>query len=363
MAPRVAIIYLSFNSDIYLNDVISSLEKMTYPKDRVELVVVDNPHPVYGSSVANLEDRLLPLSGASLPHVTLLPQKENLGFAGGNNQGIAWAFAHDFDYVYFHNNDGFMLADCLEKMVQALEQDAKIGAAQSLLLLYPETELVNSAGNAFHYLGFGYCDNFRTRRSDLRMAPVEEVGYASGASLLMRVSALRKCGVWDADFFLYHEDLEYSLRLKSVGYSVVLVRDAVFYHKYQFSRNQEKFYYMERNRFGVMLLYFKWQTLLLLLPMALVMELGLIGFSIINGWFGVRLKVYAYWLAWAHWKTWLEKRKRIQAARTVSDAQLLRMATDVVIFDSKDIDNPLLRYVANPLLSAYWYVAKKLIFW
>lgn len=361
--PKVAVIYLSFHSDIYLDDVISSLEKITYPKDMVEFVVVDNFHPKFGSSMRNLEEKLMPISGKTIPHVTLLPQKENLGFAGGNNIGIAWALEHGFEYVYFHNNDGFMAAACLEKMVVALEKDKQIGAAQSLLLLYPETELVNTAGNSFHYLGFGYCGSFRFKKGDLRLKEVEEVGYASGASILMRANLLKQYGTWDKDFFLYHEDLEYSLRMKAVGYKVCIVRDAIFYHKYQFSRNQDKFYYMERNRYGVMLMYFKWPTLLLLLPMALIMEGGLILFSLMTGWFKVRMNVYKYWLSSSNWKLWLGKRKYIQSIRTVSDSQILQDAADKVIFEEKDINNPLLKYIANPLMAAYWFIAKKLIFW
>ena len=99
MHPKAAIIYLSFNSDIYLDDVISALQKITYPKDRLEFIVVDNLHPQFGSSMPNLEEKLLPISGSSIPHVTLLPQKENLGFAGGNNAGIAWALERGFDYI------------------------------------------------------------------------------------------------------------------------------------------------------------------------------------------------------------------------------------------------------------------------
>ncbi|OGH92486.1 MAG: hypothetical protein A2534_04100 [Candidatus Magasanikbacteria bacterium RIFOXYD2_FULL_39_9] len=362
-SPKVAIIYLSFNSDIYLDDVISGLEKITYPKDRLEFVVVDNPHPQFGSSMPNLEEKLLPISGQTIPHVTLLPQKENLGFAGGNNFGITWALENGFDYVYFHNNDGFMAADCIEKLVAALENDPKIGAAQSLLLLYPETELVNTAGNLFHYLGFGYCGSFRHKKSDLKLREVEEVGYASGASILMRAKLLKEYGLWDKDFFLYHEDLEYSLRMRAVGYNVIIVRDAVFYHKYQFSRNQDKFYYMERNRYGVMLMYFKWPTLFVLLPMAIIMEFGLIFFSIISGWFKVRINIYKYWLTPKNWQLWLAKRKNIQSIRMVTDKQILSMAVDKVIFEEKDINNPLLKYIANPLMTAYWFIAKRIIFW
>jgi GT2 family glycosyltransferase len=361
--PKVAIIYLSFHSEIYLDDTISALEKSTYPKDRVEFVVVDNPHPKFGSSMRALEEKLLPISGQTIPHVTLLPQKENLGFAEGNNAGVAWALEKGFDYVYFHNHDGFLAADCLEKMVAAMEQDRQIGVVQSLVLLYPETELVNTAGNSFHYLGFGYCGSFRFKKTDLKLKQVEEVGYASGASILMRAKLLQDYGFWDKDFFLYHEDLEYSLRMKAVGYTVCIVRDAIFYHKYQFSRNADKFYYMERNRYGVMLMYFKWPTLLLLLPMALVMEAGLILFSILTGWFKVRMNVYKYWLNISHWKLWLAKRKYIQTIRKISDREILKTAADKVIFDEKDINNPLLKYIANPLMTAYWFVAKKIIFW
>ena len=159
--PKIAIIYLSFHSELYLDDVISSLEKMTYPKDRVEFVIVDNPHPEFGPSVTAIREKIMPLSGISIPRVTLLPQAENRGFAGGNNAGLQWAIDNGFDYSYLHNDDGFMAGDCLEKMVAAMEADKNIGAAQSLVMLYPETNLVNTAGNAFNYLGFGYCANFR----------------------------------------------------------------------------------------------------------------------------------------------------------------------------------------------------------
>jgi len=361
--PKVVIIYLSFNSEVYLDDVISSLERISYPKEKIEFVIVDNPHPQHGSSVRALQEKFLPLSGVSIPHVTILPQNENLGFAAGNNAGIKWAMERGFDYIYFHNNDGFMAADCLTRLVEAMEKDRQIGAAQSLLLLYPETNLVNSAGNAFHYLGFGYCAGFRKKKEDLKIGPVEEVGYASGASMIMRVPLLKEYGLWEEDFFLYHEDLEYSLRMKAEGFKTVIVKEAVFYHKYAFSRNQQKFYFMERNRYAVMLMYFKWPTLILLLPMELIMELGLIVFAAMNGWLKERGAVYKYWLSAKNWKNWLAKRARIQAMRKMGDRELLRAASSRLVFEEKSIDNPLLKYIGNPLMAAYWFIIKHLIFW
>ncbi len=363
MLPKIAIIYLSFHCEPYIDDVISALKKMTYPKERVEFIIVDNPHPEHSSSIRFITETVMPLSGNEIPHVTLLPQEKNLGFAGGNNVGIRWALEHDFDYVYFHNNDGFMAANCLEPIVAAMEEDRTIGAAQSLMLLYPEANLINTSGNSLHYLMIGYCNNFREPKDRVTMALVTDTGYASGAAMLLRADLLKKYGEWDADFWLYHEDIEYSLRLKSVGYRVVVARDSIFYHKYSFSRNTEKFYYIERNRFGVMLMFFKWPTLILFVPIALALELGMLLFAWQGGWLSAKLNAYRYWLRLEHWRLWLGKRHKIQKLRTIGDRKLLANAVSEVHFEEKSINSPLLRYIGNPLMAAYWWVIRHLILW
>jgi GT2 family glycosyltransferase len=361
---KIAIVYLSFHCEPYMDDVVSALKKITYPKDRVEFVIVDNPHPEYGNSVRFIEETVMPLSGKEIPHVTLLPQKENLGFAGGNNEGIKWAIANGFDYVFFHNNDGFLAATALEPLVEAMEADKEIGVAQSLMLLHPETEYINSTGNSFHYLGFGFCSDYRQKFQDLSLPKVKEISYASGAALLMRVDLLKQYGLWDEDFFLYHEDLEYSFRLRTAGYKVVLVRDSIFYHKYQFSRSIEKFYWMERNRYGVMLMFFKWPTLLLLAPLALVLECGLWLFAFMNGWWKKRVEVYKYWLKADSWKLWFKKRQKIQSIRKVSDRYLLNYSVSEIKFQESSMENPILRYIGNPVMRLYyWVVVRGLIWW
>jgi len=361
--PKIAIVYLSFHCEPYMDDVISSLKKLTYPKDKLEFIIVDNPHPEHGPSVRFIEENVMPLSGREIPHVTLLPQKENLGFAGGNNVGAQWALEHNFDYVFFHNNDGFLASNALEPLVGAMEKDKTIGAAQSLMLLYPESELINSTGNSFHYLGFGYCNEYRMKLKDIQLPEVKEVSYASGAALMMRADLMKQYGMWDNDFFLYHEDLEWSFRLRAVGYKIVLVRDSVFYHMYQFSRSITKFYWMERNRYGTMLMFFRWPTLLLLLPMGVILELGLWLFAIKGGWAKERMRVYAYWLKWSNWKLWLHKRKNIQSMRKVSDRFLMSFASTGVYFQEKSMENPVLKYIGNPVMKVYYYIIVKGLIW
>ncbi len=363
MKPHVAIIYLSFHCEPYMEDVISALEWLTYPKDRVEFVIVDNPHPQFGPSVRYIEETIMPKSGLSLPKVTLIANEHNLGFAGGNNVGIKYALANGFDYVFLHNNDAFVAANFLEPLIEAMEADKNIGAGQSLLLLHPDTELINSAGNVMHYLGFGYCWGYRQKLAETHLPSIKEIGYASGAALLMRADLLKSYGLLDEDFFLYHEDLEYCFRLRAAGYKIALVRDSIVFHKYQFGRSITKFFWMERNRYGVMLEFFKWPTLLLLLPMALLMELALIIFALKGGWFGERLKVYRYWLKEENWRSWLIKRRRIQGWRQVKDKELLRLAVSEVLFQEQEMKNPLLVYVGNPVMKGYWWIIKKILWW
>ncbi len=362
-APKVAIVYLSYHCEPYLDDVVSALKKITYPKDRVELVIVDNPHPAYGSSVRFIEETVSSISGKELPRVTVLPQEKNLGFSGGNNVGMRWAMENGFDYVYLHNNDGFATANFLEPLVEAMEADLSVGEAQSLVMLYPDIDLINTSGNSFHYLGIGYCNNFRVRKDAVWLAPMADTRYASGAAVLLRVSFLEQYGLWDEDFFLYHEDIEYSLRLKSAGKRIVTVAASVFYHKYTFGRNAEKFYYIERNRLGVLLMFYKWPTLILLLPIGLALEAGMLLFALRGGWLKTKLATYWYWLKPSSWKLWLGKRRRAQRLRTISDRKLLRNAVSRVVFNESAVQNPLLRYVGNPLMAVYWAAAKRLIFW
>ena len=364
MLPKIAIMYLSYHSDPHIDDAAAAFRRLTYPHDRIEIVIVDNPHPEYGSSVGYIEEHVMPMSGREIPHVTLLPQKNNLGFAGGNNAGIRWAMEHGFDYVYFHNDDGFMIAGTLDPLVTAMESDKTIGAAQSLMLLYPDTDRVNSTGNVFQYLGFGFCGDYRKKVSDLFLPPIKDISYPSGAALLLRTDLLQKFGLWDEDFFMYHEDLEYGFRLRIAGYRTVLVRDSQFFHKYQFGRSIQKFYWMERNRFGVLLMFFRTPTLLLLLPMLLIMEIGLWLFALRGGWADTRAAVYRYWLQPKHWALWLAKRRRIQSIRTIRDRDLLADASPTILFQEKSMEHPLLTRVANPGMAVYyWVIVRGLIFW
>lgn len=363
MNKRIAIVYLSFHCEPYMDAVVKGLEGTRYPKELLELVIVDNPHPTHGSSVAYLEREVMPKSGATLPKVTILSQSTNLGFAGGNNVGIHYAIEHGFDYVFFLNNDAYTTEDAFTELIGAFEKDPKIGIAQSLILLEPEHDLINSSGNTVHFCGFGFCRDYRAHKKDRTFQDVEDIGYASGASLMVPTALCKEFGGWDHDFFLYHEDTEWSLRLRAHGYRVVLASKSAVHHAYEFKRSISKFYWMERNRYVILFLFLKWPTLVLIFPAVLVFEIGTWIMAFKGKWAGEKLKVYLYWLTPSTWSLWWKKRVAIQSLRTVDDKTLTNTWVGAIEYQEQDMQSTLLTNVVNPVMNWYWSVVRWMMVW
>lgn len=359
--PKIAIIYLSYNPKPYLDRVISAWQKMSYPKNSVEIVVVDNPHPQYGSAGSFLREKLLPLSGDVLPKVTILENSENLGFAGGNNVGVDYALENNFDLIFFHNQDGFLGIECLERLARVFNEDGAVAAVSPLILLYPDHDLINTCGNKIHYLGFGYCGCYRQPALD---APqnLQEINYGSGAALMVRAGLLKKYGGFDVSYFAYHEDLELSLRLRSLGYKIMLLPSARFYHEYSFSRNPDKFYLMERNRLSLIFSYYRLATIILLAPIFLITEIGILFYAFLGGWGKQKIKALTYWFKDDNFTILLNKRRQIQTYRQVSDKVLLQNMVADINFEGIS-NNFIINKVVNPIFKFYFYLAKLIIFW
>lgn len=363
---KVAIVYLLWDEEPkkYLADAIQGTAAQTYPHHSIEFLIVYNSHKPEHPSQADYIREEIEKNKDRLPHTTILAQEKNLGFSGGNNLGLQWAIDHGFDYAYLHNGDGYMAEGCIKELAEAMDADASIGVAQSLMLLDPEKNLINSSGNKFHYLGFGYTDEYRTDINSINLPKIKDIGYASGAAVMMRTDLLLKYGLWDVDYFMYHEDTDYSLRMKMMGHRVALVSGSIFYHKYQFSKSIQKYYWMERNRYAVLFVFFKVPTIFLLLPIFIPLEIGLFLFSLKNGWWREKLKTYSYWIRPAHWKLWHKKRMYIQKNRIISDKELLKGAVSGIFFQDASVENPLLTYVGNPIMKWYYrLIIKTFVRW
>ncbi len=245
-----------------------------------------------------------------------------------------------------------------------MRTDPKIGIVQSLLTLHPRTDLVNSWGNEIHFLGFGYAGGESTPLAEARnqgKLEIRDIAYASGAGMLVRSSLIKEIGGLDESLFAYHEDLEFSWRARLAGWRVVLAPASVVHHKYEFSRSIKKYYWMERNRFLVMKKLYKPATLWLLLPALLVMEIGLWLFAFRGGWWREKLRAYAFFFRPSTFREIWRGRHRIRHLRKITDHEASRPFTGKILF--QQMSPTLLTRVANPLFSAYWAVARRIMKW
>ncbi|MBP6942805.1 MAG: glycosyltransferase family 2 protein [Candidatus Buchananbacteria bacterium] len=343
----ITIVIVSYNGRQYLPDCLASIQRQNYPVQLVRTVVIDN----------NSTDSTVGYVREAFPGIKIIANRNNPGFAA-NNQGYFLAQKWGSEYLVLLNQDTIVDSNWLARMVECAESNRRIAAVQAKLLLSPEKHLINSYGNSLHYLGFGYCNHYREEEYKLA-GPAFDVLYPSGAAVLLRMSALAHTGLIDDKLFMYHDDVDLGWRLRLRDYKVMVEPRAVVYHKYSYSKAKYKFYYMERNRLIVMMENYRLGTLILLLPMLKLMELGLLLFAIKNGWIKEKLK--GYWWILTHLRSIIKRRADVQfRLRKVKDREILKLMTGSIKF--QEIDSPLLR-IMNPVMELYLKLVKMIIWW
>lgn len=304
----------------------------------VDLVVVDN-----GCSEDVL--RLLPDDG----RVHVLTSERNLGFGGGCNLGVTKATG---DVVVFVNPDAVVSPVALSSLAKVLE-DPSVGIASARLRLMHEPALLNSAGGVMHFLGFGWAKNFRMPAASI--FDVHPVTGASGAAMAMRTEDFDELGGFTPEFFLYQEDLELSMRTWMSGRSVVLVPDADVWHDYSFSRNPQKYYYVERNRLLLVASLYEKTTLIVLAPALIALELGMLLLAARQRWLTQKVRGWIWIMRNCRWV--LNHRHAVQAARSLPDCAIAPLLAGR--FDARQVDMPILARPIDWLLGTYWRVAKQ----
>ncbi len=354
--PKIFIIIATWNSEKFLSELFWSLKNMDYPKEDWNLVVVDN-----GSKDKTLEI-LNDWQKKMFNFPTIIRNEKNRGFAPGYNQGIAYALKQNPDYVILLNDDTVVEPDWLKIIIEKMENHPEVGLAQPLITRYPEKSLVNSFGNAFHFLGFGYSfgDNWPIGQLFQKYGQSDyESAYLSFSAVVIRHAVLEQIGLLDEKYFAYHEDSDFCFRARLADWHLLAVSNSVVHHHYKFpsKKNKQRYFWLEKNRLYFTLKFYKLRTLVLAFPAWLVMEFGLIIFSLARGFFWQRLKAYG-WLI-INLPSIIKARRELQAARKFGDYQLFDFMTGKIEF--QEIRNPLLDWIGNPILGLYFAIIKKII--
>lgn len=380
--PRVGILVITHAAEHWQRDLqrcLSSLEHVTYPKDRLELICAESFSPL-GPAKPWFDQHWMPKSGQTLPRISYIFQDTVVGFAGNNNVMFQKACELDCEYVYILNKDTEVDPNFITYAVERAEQDQKIAYVQSLMMLGEDHDRVNSTGNALHYLGFGYCRGYRWTRAqadrffmeERQRNPELEIAYWSGAAVLGRVSLIKQWGLFDEGFFLYHEDTDAALQARIRGYKNVIEPRSIIYHYYEFSKSIKKFYWIERNRLALMISYYKvWTWCLIAIPFICVEIMSML-FALKSGWWREKLRSWGDYAKPEMWRWLLARRKVIQAARIINDHEFLRLAETRILFQQNvegtvgdsiqaDAGGWIMAYIANPVLTMIWKLIYPLV--
>jgi GT2 family glycosyltransferase len=349
---QVVVLIICHNGRQWLANCLDSVLKSDDMPAQVRVVVVDN-----GSADASAD-----FVAENYPRVDLIRAPRNHGFAGGNN--IGWEYIrHRYpgtQYVALLNQDTIVQSGWLAALTKFLEAYPMVGCAQAKVMLHPQTDRFNTAGNVSHFLGFG----FTTACGEVDAGQFQEdrrLSLASGAAMIVRADAIDRAGLFDDTFFAYLEDADLSWKLRQLGYEVAYVPQSVVFHSYRFKDDWRHYYLLERNRWLLLATYYKMGTLLLLMPALALMELGQIYFAWRAGVLNQKLRAYGFFLNRDNVMHLCRRRALAQSRRLVGD----RTFTEpfVATVDYVELSSPLLRRLANPLLGIYWSLARRLLYW
>ena len=315
-------------------------------RDGDELIVVDNASA----------DGTPALAGELAPAAVVLETGDNLGFAAACNAG---AEAATGELLVLLNPDALPDSDWRDAIERPLVEGRGWSAWQALVTA-EGGRTVNTRGGVVHFTGIAWAGDAGTPIDALPASEpiaLEDPGFVSGACLAIPRASYLEAGGMPAQFFLYHEDVDLSLRLLLGGGVLGVEPAARVDHDYEFDKGKGKWRHLERNRWATLIRTYPGALLALLVPGLLATELALIPVSIGGGWFGQKL------LAWADfWRSLprlLGERRVIQRGRTVS----ARTFADAL---TPDLDSPYLGAAASSgalrvLLRGYWSAVRALL--
>ena len=235
MNIEVSIITINYNG---LEDTCALIETIPF-NENMEVIVVDN-------ASKNLEAETI---AHRYPQVKIIKSERNLGFAGGNNLGIQ---AAQGKYLFLINNDTVFKEFIIQALIDRIESSPNMG------IVCPKIRFAWGS-NPIQYTGYSRLSRVSVRNHAIGFNEEDEgqygtahpTPYAHGAAMLIRREAIHKVGLMPECYFLYYEELDWSMMFARAGYQIWYEPKCTIYHKESRATGQNsplRTYYLTRNR-------------------------------------------------------------------------------------------------------------------
>jgi GT2 family glycosyltransferase len=265
--PSVAVVIIHWNKKALLEQFLPSVVASTYPN--LKIVIADN---------ASTDDSISYVK-SFFPGVETLILDQNYGYAGGYNHALKQI---DADYYVLLNNDVEVPKNWIEPIIEEMQKDEKIAAAQPKILQYKQKdyfEYAGAAGGYIDYLGYVFCRGrlFESMEKDEGQYNNNvPIFWASGACLFIRSKAFHQIGGFDEHFFAHMEEVDLCWRLHLADYQVWYFGSSHVYHlggSTLQQGNPKKTYLNFRNSLQMLLKNSEVKTLLWLIPVRSTLDL------------------------------------------------------------------------------------------
>lgn len=252
---KVGVIILHYNSEEDTRQCLNSLMHHRQDYNSLKLFVVTNQSSI--KFISSLKK--------NYPKIDLIENKTNLGFAAGNNIGISKALGFGCEYILILNNDTIVTPDLVPKLILFAQQDSLIGLISPKIYFAPGFEYHKKLysnqerGKVIWYAGgkIDWSNIYAYHRGvdevdTGQFESSQETDFATGCCMLIKRSVIDKIGLLDKKYFLYYEDVDYSVRAKRAGFSVKYCAATYLWHKNASSSGRPgskiHVYYQTRNR-------------------------------------------------------------------------------------------------------------------
>ena len=217
--PLVSIIILNYNGLRFVERCIRSVLSTDYPN--FEVIFVDN------KSTDGSPELVEKLFGEE-KRLKIVKNEKNLGFSGGNNRGIRIARG---DYIVLLNNDTEVRPDWLKQIIAVMEKRDDIGIAQPVILYMDSDNIIQTLGNNIDSIlmvvkSVGKGKKFPAEK----LCKMIKTSFPMGACIVLKRSLLKKIGLFDEKFFIYHDDIYWGLLTWLSGHKVATILTSVIYH-------------------------------------------------------------------------------------------------------------------------------------
>lgn len=238
---KISVITINYNG---LEDTCGLIDSL--PVDsRLEIVVVDN---------ASSENEAA-IIAARYTHVKTIRSEQNNGFSAGNNLGFSISTG---DYLFFLNNDAYMTGTDEEKLNSLFTLIERLESNSHIALVCPKIRFAWD-NTPIQFAGYTPLSKITVRNRAQGFGEPDHgqydtphpTPYVHGAAVMAKREYVEQVGLWPESFFLYYEEIDWSIMFARAGYEIWYEPGCTVYHKESRSTGQNsplRVYYLTRNR-------------------------------------------------------------------------------------------------------------------